>query len=104
MNLVSLAMQFLTPDMIGRIASGLGLDKGLAGKAITAMLPSILAGIVGASAKPDGLKALTTALSNQDPGLLGSLAGMLGGSNQSSLISNLSIFSIVTICQLFLMN
>jgi hypothetical protein len=88
MNLVSLAMQFLTPDMIGRIASGLGLDKGLAGKAISAALPSILAGIVGTSAKPDGLKALTSALGNQDPGLLGSLAGMLGGSNQSSLISN----------------
>jgi hypothetical protein len=88
MNLVSLAMQFLTPDMIGRIAGGLGLDKGLAGKAISAALPSILAGIVGSSAKPDGLKALTSALGNQDPGLLGSLAGMLGGSNQSSLISN----------------
>jgi hypothetical protein len=88
MNLVSLAMQFLTPDMIGRVASGLGLDKGLAGKAISAALPSILAGIVGTSAKPDGLKALTSALGNQDPGLLGSLAGMLGGSNQSSLISN----------------
>jgi hypothetical protein len=88
MNLVSLAMQFLTPDMIGRVASGLGLDKGLAGKAITAALPSILAGLVGTSAKPDGLKALTSALGNQDPGLLGSLAGMLGGSNQSSLISN----------------
>lgn len=88
MNLVSLAMQFLTPDMIGRIASGLGLDKGLAGKAISAALPSILAGIVGSSAKPDGLKALTSALGSQDPGLLGNLAGMLGGSNQSSLISN----------------
>jgi hypothetical protein len=87
MNLVSLAMQFLTPDMIGKIASGLGLDKGLAGKAITAALPSILAGMVGSSAKPDGLKALTAALGNQDPGLLGKFAGMLGGSNQASLIS-----------------
>ena len=88
MNLVSLAMQYLTPDMIGRIASGLGLDKTMAGKAISAALPSILAGIVGASSKPDGMKAITTALGNQDPGLLGGLAGMLGGSNQSSLISN----------------
>jgi hypothetical protein len=88
MNLVSLAMQFLTPDMIGRIASGLGLDKGLVGKAVSAALPSILAGVIGASAKPDGLKAITSALGNQDPGLLGNLAGMLGGSNQSSLISN----------------
>jgi hypothetical protein len=26
-NLVSLVMQFLTPDMIGRIASALGLDR-----------------------------------------------------------------------------
>jgi hypothetical protein len=27
LNLVSLIMQFLTPDMIGRIASALGLDR-----------------------------------------------------------------------------
>jgi hypothetical protein len=26
-NLVSLAMQLMTPDMIGRIASALGLDR-----------------------------------------------------------------------------
>ena len=33
-NLVSVVMQFLTPDMIAKIASALGLDRSLAQKAI----------------------------------------------------------------------
>ena len=38
-NLVSLIMQFLTPDMIGRIASALGLDRTNTQTAIGAAVP-----------------------------------------------------------------
>jgi hypothetical protein len=34
-NLVSLVMQFLTPDVIGRIAAALGLDRNKVGSAIS---------------------------------------------------------------------
>ena len=43
-NLVSLIMQFLTPDMIGRIASALGLDRNNTQTAIGAAVPGLLAG------------------------------------------------------------
>lgn len=86
-NLVSLAMKFLTPELMLKMASGLGLDKMLAQKAMTAAVPAILAGLVGKSSKPDGAKSIFDALGKQDSGLLGNLAGMIGGSNQSSLIN-----------------
>ena len=41
-NLVSLVMQFLTPDMIGRIASALGLDRNNTQTAIGAAVPGLL--------------------------------------------------------------
>ncbi|MGA7207325.1 MAG: hypothetical protein WBX78_00235 [Pseudolabrys sp.] len=43
-NLVSLIMKFLTPDMIGRIASTLGLDRNDASTAVSAGVPALLAG------------------------------------------------------------
>ena len=53
-NLVSLVMQFLTPDMIGRIASALGLDRNNTQTAIGAAVPGLLAGLSGVAAQPGG--------------------------------------------------
>ena len=45
LNIVSLVMQFITPDMIARMAHTLGLDRTLTQKAVIAMIPAILGGI-----------------------------------------------------------
>ena len=87
MNLVSLAMNFITPAIVSRIASALGIDSKIAQMAISAALPSILAGIVGKSSTPSGLSQLTGLLGQQDSGLLSNLAGMIGGTDQSKLVS-----------------
>jgi hypothetical protein len=50
-NLVSLIMQFLTPDMIGRIASALGLDRNNTQTAIGAAVPGLLAGLSASNYK-----------------------------------------------------
>ncbi|HRD79063.1 MAG TPA: DUF937 domain-containing protein, partial [Hyphomicrobiaceae bacterium] len=88
MNIVSLIMNMITPDMIMKIASALGLDKMLIQKAIGAAVPSILSGLAGAAAKPDGARGLADMFAKQDPGLLGSLAGMIGGAGQSKLVDS----------------
>lgn len=85
MNLVSTIMQFLAPMIINKIASSLGMNQGLAGKAIAAAIPAILAGLTGSAAKSGGAAALAGALSKQDPGLLGNFANMIGGAGQKSL-------------------
>jgi Bacterial protein of unknown function (DUF937) len=86
MNLVSLIMQFLAPAIINKLAGSLGLNQGLAGKAIAAAIPAILAGLAGSTSKSGGAASLAGMLGKQDPGLLGNFANMLGGSNQQSMI------------------
>jgi hypothetical protein len=88
MNLVSLIMQFLAPAIINKLAGSLGIGQGLAGKAIAAAIPSILAGLAGSVSKSGGAASLAGMLAKQDPGLLGNFASMLGGSGQQAMIDN----------------
>ena len=88
MNLVSTIMQFVTPMITNRIASSLGINNALVSTAIGAILPAILAGLAGKVSTPTGASALSAALDNQDPGLLGSLTNMLGGAGQTAVVNN----------------
>ena len=84
-NLVSLIMQFLTPDMIGRIASALGLDRNNTQTAIGAAVPGLLAALCGVATQPEGAPKLADA-ARQQTGSLGNFASMIGAAGQSSLI------------------
>jgi hypothetical protein len=94
-NLVSYVMQFLTPDMIGRIASALGISRNDAQAGITAAVPTLLAAFGSAAEKPGGAQNLVSAI-NQQSSVLDNFAGVLRGGNQgvfiekgSSLLSSL---------------
>jgi hypothetical protein len=76
-NLVSTVMQFLTPDLIGRIAAALGLDRSIAQTAIGAAVPGLLAAFGGAAAQPGGAQKLLDA-AKQEAGTLGNFTSMLG--------------------------
>ena len=84
-NLVSVVMQFLTPDMIAKIASALGLDRSVAQKAIGGAVPAILASLAGVASTPNGARQLTSVVTQQQPGSLESFKSLLGGSGQSTL-------------------
>jgi hypothetical protein len=84
-NLVSLITQFLTPDMIARIASALGVDRNNTQTAIGAAVPGLLAGLCGVAAQPGGAQKLVDA-ARQQTNALGNFASMIGGANRSSLI------------------
>jgi hypothetical protein len=51
-NLVSLVSEFLTPDLISRIAAALGLDRSLVGRAAIALGPAILGSLSHAASTP----------------------------------------------------
>ncbi len=87
MNIVSLALNMLTPAVVGRIASALGINPTIAQMAVTAAIPAILAGIAGKAAQPSGLGVLTGLLGQQNPNMLGNLESMIGGDTQTSLVS-----------------
>jgi len=81
-NLVSLAMQLLGPMVISRIASSLGLSQGIAGKLISAAIPTVLAGLTGKAVQPGGATSLTNVLSKIDPSILSNLENIIGGPQQ----------------------
>jgi hypothetical protein len=84
-NLVSVVMQFLTPDMIAKIASVLGLDRSVAQKAIGGAIPALLAGLADVASTPNGARQLSSTLAQQQSGSLDSLKSLIGGSGQNTL-------------------
>ena len=82
-NLVSLVMQFLTPDMVGRIATALGLDRNKVQSAISSAVPGLLAALNNVVTQPGGAQRLADA-ARQQTGSLGNFASMLAGGGQSS--------------------
>jgi Bacterial protein of unknown function (DUF937) len=84
-NLVSLVMQFLTPDMIAKIASAVGLDRSVAQKAIGGAVPTLLSSLADLASTPNGARQLNNTLAQQQSGSLESLKNLLGGSGQKTL-------------------
>jgi hypothetical protein len=85
-NLVALVTRFLTPDMMARIASALGLDSSAVQKAIGASIPAILAGMAGVASKPGGPRQLSNAVAQQSPGVLDNLMNVVGGAGQKAFV------------------
>ncbi len=65
MNIVTIISSLLTPAVVGRIATALGIDPRLAQMAVTAALPAILAAISRKVAQPAGAGLLTGLLGQQ---------------------------------------
>ena len=85
-NLVSVVMQFLTPDMIAKIAfAAWGLTAAVAQKAIAGAVPALLAGLADVTSAPNGARQLSNALAQQQPGSLESIKSIIGGSGQNTL-------------------
>jgi hypothetical protein len=84
-SLISVVMQFLTPDMIAKIASALGLDRSVAQKAIGGAVPALLSSLTDVASTPNGARQLTNILTQQPQGSLDTLKNLIGGSGQNTL-------------------
>ena len=87
-NLVSDIGEFLGPQIVSRIASSLGLDKTSTQKAASAAIPGLLTALISLVSKSQGAAKLNDAVAQQEPGVLSSLAGVIGQSGQKALIDN----------------
>jgi len=83
-NLVAIVMENLTPDMIGRIASALGLGRNGTSSAIEAAVPTLLAAFAGVATSPGGPQKLADA-AKQETGTLDKFASMIGTAGQRSV-------------------
>lgn len=83
-DLIASIQRVVTPDLIGRIASGLGVDKGDVAQAASAAIPAILAGLVGVADKPDGAQKIANVL-QQSPVTVEEVSSSFSGSEQQSI-------------------
>src|ERR1700751_5439769 len=67
-NLTSVVMQFLTPEVIEKIASFLGIDRAATQKATGGAVPALLAGLSDLVGTPNGTSQLSRLLSQQTGG------------------------------------
>jgi chemotaxis protein histidine kinase CheA len=88
MDLIRLIMEQLSPQLIGRIASALGLDRASTEKAISAVVPTLLSALVGLVSKSGGASRLATMLQQQDPDQVERVTSMIGRSDQQELIDH----------------
>src|SRR5262245_52865937 len=83
-NIVSAISRFLTPDLIGKIASVSGLDRGTTQSAVGATVPAILSSLADLAAKPGGARQLADTIAEQPSGMLSNLAQTLGTASLSA--------------------
>lgn len=83
-NLVSAISRFLTPDLIGKMASVSGLDRGTTQSAVGATVPAILSSLADLVAKPGGARQLADVIAEQPSGMLSNLAQTLGTGSMSA--------------------
>ena len=81
-SIIAAVSRFLTPEVIGKIASATGLDSATAQKAANASVPAILGGLADLAAKPGGARQLASAIAEQPSGLLSTLTNAIGGNAQ----------------------
>lgn len=81
-NLISAISRFLTPELIGKMASATGIEPTAAQKATEASVPAILGALMNLAGQPGGARQIADTVSAQSPGLLGSLANSIGGLGQ----------------------
>jgi len=82
-NLISIINQFLTPEMLNRVASSLGIDRAMIQKAVGAGIPGILAAVTSLLGKPGGAARIENALEQQSPGTLSNLTDAIGTPQQA---------------------
>lgn len=87
-NLISSITQALSANIVTRIASGLGLDRSQAEKALQAGIPGLLAALVSLISRPGGVSALDNAIAQQPPGLLSNLGNVIGSPTQNSVVES----------------
>ena len=85
-NLVSEIAEVLSPNIVSSIASALGLDRTATQKAVMAAVPTLLAALMNYATKAQGATKLAEVVRKQEPGMLSSLASVIGEPGQKALI------------------
>jgi hypothetical protein len=90
-NLPSLVSQLITPDLVNRVASAVGIDPALAQKLVNAAIPAVLGAFASEASDPNGAKSISDLISNQDPNMLDNLVAGVKSGDASALASGTGV-------------
>lgn len=93
MSILSVVSQFLTPQMIERIAGMLGAQQSSVQSALKGAVPGVLSAILSAAGTKQGSEAFSAALARQKPGALDALGGMFGKDGRGTADSGADMLS-----------
>src|SRR5262245_42385476 len=85
-NLVAEIAELLSPNIASSIASAFGLNRTATQKAVVAAVPALLAALINFVTKPQGATKLAEVVRKQEPGMLSSLASVIGEPGQKALL------------------
>jgi hypothetical protein len=85
MNIVDLISSQMTPDVLGKLGGLIGASESQTKTATSAAVPALLNVFAKMAGTPSGSDQLAKAMGGLDLGMLGNLAGLLGGSQASGL-------------------
>ena len=87
MNIADLISSQLTPDVLGKLGGLIGANESQTKTATSAAVPALLNVFAKMAGTNSGADQLAKAMGGLDLGMLGNLAGLLGGSQASSVSS-----------------
>ncbi len=94
-NIVSTISEFLTPDILGKIASASGLDRLMAQKVAGAAVPTLLGSLAELASKPGGARRLMSVVTDLPADSLEYLSSSLIGPAQSASHGNVLLSSLL---------
>ena len=94
-NIVSAISEFLTPDILGKIASASGLDRMMTQKVADAAVPTLLGSLAELASKPGGARRLMSVVTDLPADALENLSSSLIGPAQSASHGNVLLSSLL---------
>ena len=81
-DIVSAISSFVTPELLGKLATACGVDHAMIQKAVSAAVPSILTGLARIAGSPGGARQLAAAVADQPSEVLATIGRSFAGSAQ----------------------
>jgi hypothetical protein len=88
-NLISLASEYLTPEVLTKISSALGLDRSVIGRACSAAVPALFGQFANLASTGEGASRLFGAVTQQDTHILDNPSSTIGGAAADAGLSRL---------------
>jgi hypothetical protein len=85
-DLVSEITGVVSQEIASQIATKLGVDKATVQQAVNAIVPTLLAALMSYVSKPGGAAKLNEVVAKQEPGMVSSLASVIGQPGQKALV------------------